>query len=139
MISDAAAGGHADDVGGRQQLGGLAAGLAPRRADPHGDRHLGGRAMRSTQLVEAVVGDDRAGAVELEDERRAAPLSSAVVDRRLDEVDEHRVEQPADLDDGDVAVAPRAPCAAAARPRSGPSERPARPDSDGYGGQTGPR
>ena len=54
------------------------------------------------QLVEAVVGDHRARAVELEDEGDG-PVVLGLVDLGLDEVDQHPVEQAADLDHGDVA------------------------------------
>ena len=91
-------------------------------------------AMRSTRSLEAGVAHDRAGAVELQHEGDGAAVLG-LGDLRLDEVDEHLVEQPAHLDDGDVAVVRRL-VRAPLGPRRSEGEQAGR---DGYGGQTGPR
>ena len=120
---DAALGRHADRAGGGQHLRGVAGGLAARRADPDVDRH--GRPFDALdEGVETGIGDDRAAAVELQDEGEGV-LALGLGDLGLDEVDEHPVEQAAHLDDRHVAGIRR--LLGRRRRRSAPGARPAGP------------
>jgi hypothetical protein len=97
---DPASGGHAGGPGGGQEVGRAAGGPAARGPDPHVDRHRGGRDPAG-QLLEPAVVDHGALAVQLEDQGDGA-LVLGLVELGLHEVDEHPVEQPADLDDRHV-------------------------------------
>ena len=101
-VAEAGARGHADEVGGADELRGLAGEAGAGRAHPDVHRD-GGRADAIEELGEAGVAHDDAGGVGLE-HQAGRPLRLGVGDGLLDEVDQHRIEQAADLDHGDEAA-----------------------------------
>ena len=93
-VADAGTGRHAADVGDGEQLRRRAVQAGPRRSDPQGDRDRGLGDV-GEQLLHAVVADDGAAAVDLDDQRLRA-VGGGFVDGVLDGVDDDLVEQPAD-------------------------------------------
>ena len=99
-VADAGAGSHAGDVGDGEDLCRGAVETGAGRPDPDPDRH-GCVGDHLEQVLDLVVGDDGALAVDLEDERLRTGRRG-VLDRGLDRVEQDRVEQAADLQDVDA-------------------------------------
>ena len=107
-VADPCAGRHAGDIGHGEQLGGGPVEARAARADPDADRDRS-RGDTYEQILDHVVADDGAVAVDLQDQRLRT-IVDGPVDRVVDGVDEDRIHEPADLQHVDAAHGDRSVC-----------------------------